>query len=149
MKKKTSVLLLILSVALVLISTAVLLRSVVGSSDFTAIRADLQGAAAVSSDEEANAVYAYDGSLAKRNFQGERLVEYSFGEGEETPRISEINVKGGKVYASLVDERMIVRFDEASGTPETVYRLLDPISKFGLDGNGEDLAVASKNGTKN
>ena len=58
-------------------------------------------------------------------------------------------MKGGKVYASLVDERMIVRFDEASGTPETVYRLLDPISKFVLDGNGEYLAVASKNGNKN
>ena len=149
MKKKTSVLLLILSVALVLISTAVLLMSVFGSSDFTDIRADLQGASAVYIDDEANAVYAYDGSLAKRNFQGERLVEYSFGEGQETPRISEINVKGGKVYVSLVDERMIVSFDEASGTPETVYRLLDPISKFVLDGNGEYLAVASKNGNKN
>ena len=75
MKKKTSVLLLILSVALVLISTAVLLMSVFGSSDFTDIRADLQGASAVYIDDEANAVYAYDGSLAKRNFQGERLVE--------------------------------------------------------------------------
>ena len=67
MKKKTSVLLLILSVALVLISTAVLLMSIFGSSDFTDIRADLQGASAVYIDDEANAVYAYDGSLAKRS----------------------------------------------------------------------------------
>ena len=90
MKKKTSVLLLILSVALVLISTAVLLMSIFGSSDFTDIRADLQGASAVYIDDEANAVYAYDGSLAKRSFQGERLVEYSFGEGQETPRYTHI-----------------------------------------------------------
>lgn len=147
MKKKTSVLLLLISAALLIISTVILVLSVFGSTNFTDIRADLQGVSAVYIDDEAESIYTYDTSITKRSFGGEPITAYSFGESE--PRVNEITVQGDFLYASLLDERKIVSFDEQTGTPGKVYRILDPITEFVIDGENKYIAVASKNRNEN
>ena len=147
MKKKTSVLLLLLSAALLLVSTVVLALSVFGSTNFTGVRSDLQGVSAVYIDEEAESIYTYGTSVTKRSFGGEPITAYSFGESE--PRVNEIAVQGGFLYASLLDERRIVSFDEPTGAPGKVYQILDPITKFVIDGENKYIAVASKNRNEN
>ena len=135
MKKKTSVLLLLISAALLIISTVILVLSVFGSTNFTDIRADLQGVSAVYIDDEAESIYTYGTSITKRSFGGEPITAYSFGESE--PRVNEITVQGDFLYASLLDERKIVSFDEQTGAPGKVYRILDPITEFVIDGQNK------------
>ena len=126
MKKKISLLLLVLSIALALVSTVVLVLSAFGAVNYTKIRADLTGVSSVYADDAAEELYSYAGNLTRRTYEGELLTEYTFGEQTDV-RVSAVEKIGGMLYVSLLDERKIVTFDAETGEHGKVYNILDPI----------------------
>ena len=147
MKKKISLLLLVLSIALALVSTVVLVLSAFGAVNYTKIRADLTGVSSVYADDAAEELYSYAGNLTRRTYEGELLTEYTFGEQTDV-RVSAVEKIGGMLYVSLLDERKIVTFDAETGEHGKVYNILDPIKSFTLSEDGSYLAVASENKNK-
>lgn len=147
MKKKISLLLLVLSIALALVSTVVLVLSAFGAVNYTKIRADLTGVSSVYADDAAEELYSYAGKLTRRTYEGELLTEYTFGEQTDV-RVSAVEKIGGMLYVSLLDERKIVTFDAETGEHGKVYNILDPIKSFTLSEDGSYLAVASENKNK-
>lgn len=147
MKKKISLLLLVLSIALALVSTVVLVLSAFGAVNYTKIRADLTGVSSVYADDAAEELYSYAENLTRRTYEGELLTEYTFGEQTDV-RVSAVEKIGGMLYVSLLDERKIVTFDAETGEHGKVYNILDPIKSFTLSEDGSYLAVASENKNK-
>lgn len=147
MKKKISLLLLVLSIALALVSTVVLVLSTCGAVNYTKIRSDLTGVSSVYADDAAEELYSYAGKLTRRTYEGELLTEYTFVEQTDV-RVSAVEKIGGTLYVSLLDERKIVTFDAETGEHGKVYNILDPIKFFALSGDGSFLAVASENKNK-
>lgn len=147
MKKKISLLLLVLSIALALVSTVVLVLSAFGAVNYTKIRADLTGVSSVYADDAAEELYSYAGNLTRRTYEDELLTEYTFGEQTDV-RVSAVEKIGGMLYVSLLDERKIVTFDAETGEHGKVYNILDPIKSFTLSEDGSYLAVASENKNK-
>ena len=147
MKKKISLLLLVLSIALALVSTVVLVLSAFGAVNYTKIRADLTGVSSVYADDAAEELYSYAGNLTRRTYEGELLTEYTFGEQTDV-RVSAVEKIGGMLYVSLLDERKIVTFGAETGEHGKVYNILDPIKSFTLSEDGSYLAVASENKNK-
>ena len=147
MKKKISLLLLVLSIALALVSTVVLVLSTCGAVNYTKIRSDLTGVSSVYADDAAEELYSYAGKLTRRTYEGELLTEYTFVEQTDV-RVSAVEKIGGTLYVSLLDERKIVTFDAETGEHGKVYNILDPIKSFTLSEDGSYLAVASENKNK-
>ena len=145
MRKRTSVILLLSALTLVFISVGLLVLSILNSTRTTGIEADIKGVSTAYIDDATNSLYAFDGSLKKRSFDGSTIADYSLEGIADGDTVSGIDLRAGYLYASLVNQKAIVRFDEATCEANYVYRLLDPVTKFTVSEKNEYLAVASKN----
>ena len=130
MRKRTSVILLLSALTLVFISVGLLVLSILNSTRTTGIEADIKGVSTAYIDDATNSLYAFDGSLKKRSFDGSTIADYSLEGIADGDTVNGIDLRAGYLYASLVNQKAIVRFDEATCEANYVYRLLDPVTKL-------------------